>query len=1048
MVTPQPGSGPVTGVASVELEATSSQTVEACKPEVQCQTVGSGPAQSSVNNDVVAPLTAERCDKKVLCGCKGKDGKALVECETCYFINKDSLLKAKMVQNRRTKPMKPVWKAGARHSCSLRRCNKDSYKTSFHTMWYGFVRACYWFNCDRASGLQPTPSVVRGGFTPLDNHCTTKQCVHCKGIKYVCCNDPDPETEQESRRQRAIVCQNCEAVINRGPNRFFPMDADWQEDTKCQCDPIYGPVWGMMGGLPERPKWVKLGSGEEKTKEKKQVSKPRKPLASNKKAPSRNRNLKLEEANRREPEGPSPKTKEQIAQEQAQEKEHLRLMRSMPTTTELHIVKYDGSKIPVVKDALAETRWKVHENQRRVCLYGRGKYKYAKMEMTAYPKTEFVRECEEYARQALDRYNIKYGPNVWDTCLVNHYPKSVRIPKHRDDEVEIDQSAGIVSLSLGGQDIFRCTDNRGKCETNWLKHGDVAFMPPGFQNDWMHETLGRHRSDRISLTWRAILNPEGTEQPTETEKGDQEQQTKAQAPERRPLDVEVTDLFQEPNERVFGKDSESTQEPESRVNRVHIQEIRDRRVQIRAKDPECLPKSLEVVERPELGTGGGLFGGTGNGRGREGVRRGREDLRDVLSVRGTDARKGDDGKEHKQPKDGAVGKRDAGGRWLPEVPVLQNGDGRASDVGRVDEAGKSGVCGGDEPKVVPSTRVSVQEIEKALSDPKGRLLPGNWRERLEAHLRSTSSLNPAGPADLKVTQNKGREWLMQFDLEGSGIYGVEQFIESALEMCNEICANKGYAERAAAAMFNNRTRLQTINKFLKSNNAFGCLIPGWMFVILFVGLFFVDYLAWEGIIDAVYPTYVETVVDPSMKRFRLAMLDTMEAAWWYMEMVITYSPYIFFVVSVVNFFLYKKWERNMYWVVLQLVICFGFGFLVSQFISGVTEHMRAFWLAYGNFGPTRHVNIRELYQQAELPENLRRMYVKLTGQIDWIEWVLKEQKRMDFFGISSRQVIGMMDQMTFRGYFTMAFVAVGRTMMYVVGLRRATMVFVPLGGPN
>lgn len=291
----------------------------------------------------------------------------------------------------------------------------------------------------------------------------TKQCQHCSGLKYTCCDDPEPETEQYSRRNRVVRCQSCDKVIQMALNRFLPMDAEWLEDCRCVCPKIVGPVWGTQAACRrKRPR----GRGS--------------------------------------PVPPKLKTKAEIAKEPVVVPNIIK----HPITTELQVVKHDGTRLPVVADVLDEVRdWKKHENGRRVALFGNGSYKYTRMVLEGAPKPKFVKHLEDYVRRVCESNGVVFDEGIFQTALVNHYPPRVNIPAHRDNEVEIDQSAGVVSVSLGGADRFVVRPLRkvGKqVETYMLHHGDVAFMPPGFQADWSHQTAGVHRKDRVSVTWRKL----------------------------------------------------------------------------------------------------------------------------------------------------------------------------------------------------------------------------------------------------------------------------------------------------------------------------------------------------------------------------------------------------------------------------------------------------------------------------------------------------------------------------------------------------------------
>lgn len=105
------------------------------------------------------------------------------------------------------------------------------------------------------------------------------------------------------------------------------------------------------------------------------------------------------------------------------------------------------------------------------------------------------------------------GTNL-DVCFANRYPTSRdHLGWHADDSPEMDQTAPIVTVSLGGERLIEFLEIGQPRETRqslMLEHGSAAVMRPGMQQTWQHRIpkAGFVVGPRISLTYRRYIDPE------------------------------------------------------------------------------------------------------------------------------------------------------------------------------------------------------------------------------------------------------------------------------------------------------------------------------------------------------------------------------------------------------------------------------------------------------------------------------------------------------------------------------------------------------------
>ena len=96
----------------------------------------------------------------------------------------------------------------------------------------------------------------------------------------------------------------------------------------------------------------------------------------------------------------------------------------------------------------------------------------------------------------------------FNSCLLNLYHDGDEgMGWHSDDEPELDQSAPIASLSLGGERKFSFKHKTDKTNVSLiLENGSVLLMHAPTQQFWQHSLVKTKRpvATRMNLTFRAI----------------------------------------------------------------------------------------------------------------------------------------------------------------------------------------------------------------------------------------------------------------------------------------------------------------------------------------------------------------------------------------------------------------------------------------------------------------------------------------------------------------------------------------------------------------
>ena len=150
-----------------------------------------------------------------------------------------------------------------------------------------------------------------------------------------------------------------------------------------------------------------------------------------------------------------------------------------------------------------------------VCLFGNVPYVYNKATVNLRPQP-FA--SSDIISDVLDVVNWKYGTS-FNSVLVNRYAnKNVSLGWHQDNEVEIDQTQPIMTLSIGAIRRFWVSDSdtkssRTQLHVEVLKSNSIFVMKPGLQATHHHKldtgrgSIPEERGPRYSLTFRRIFPP-------------------------------------------------------------------------------------------------------------------------------------------------------------------------------------------------------------------------------------------------------------------------------------------------------------------------------------------------------------------------------------------------------------------------------------------------------------------------------------------------------------------------------------------------------------
>lgn len=128
-------------------------------------------------------------------------------------------------------------------------------------------------------------------------------------------------------------------------------------------------------------------------------------------------------------------------------------------------------------------------------------YRYSGLTMTPGPWTPVI--------HALKTAVESHTKGTFNSALINRYRTGMdSMGWHRDNEPELGPTPLIVSLSLGGNRLFKIRHYRNKSLTAdiQLEDGDLLIMSGAMQSHWEHSLPKTRRpvSERINITFRSV----------------------------------------------------------------------------------------------------------------------------------------------------------------------------------------------------------------------------------------------------------------------------------------------------------------------------------------------------------------------------------------------------------------------------------------------------------------------------------------------------------------------------------------------------------------
>jgi len=509
-------------------------------------------------------------------------------------------------------------------------------------------------------------------------------------------------------------------------------------------------------------------------------------------------------------------------------------------------VLYENPTLQWDSSAVGAGGWTNH-NSRRSKHYGTVDYTYgrgrAARTLYSNPMTAKLRAYGQAVMAICNENGMCLTEANFQQCLVNEYRAGGNIPWHSDDEEWIDQTKPIISLSFLGNCTFRVRNIHTKrVLSKAIGNGDIAIMPAGFQEKWLHCTVGTE-ARRISLTWRTAKEGYGnvsSTTPQEMAGGEKVGMQPAEGTSRvdgtasrrlgrgRSVGERDRKVDQEDIRGLFGGDIPvaGPSEPRGRVNEQHVvaetqdapaREIRavcssgNRETMVPRECPGIRESGMESDRESESVDGesdvesddgsevsGGLGGAVGGfaPEGREtglgGVFRRKFFSSNVRNVPFANV-------------DAPSGARKADVRWWqfwkrsskPDdpssddyVPVIIYPKAKAvpvetqTSVEVASVEAQTGIC------VDVSTQVYENKPAQALTEgkPTSNRLPFNWEKELEAHLRFKSDGAPRTPSMRKMLSYQAYDFLKKYDMKAAGLDGTSDLADSVQQVIDKVAS--------------------------------------------------------------------------------------------------------------------------------------------------------------------------------------------------------------------------------------------------------------------
>ncbi|APG77505.1 hypothetical protein 1 [Hubei picorna-like virus 70] len=108
-----------------------------------------------------------------------------------------------------------------------------------------------------------------------------------------------------------------------------------------------------------------------------------------------------------------------------------------------------------------------------------------------------------HLQELMDYLNLKYNKK-WNSVLINEYPRSGGIPKHKDDEPGLDINEGVGCLTVQGDGTLRLYSSEGNFLEYVCSSGMFYIMERAILQNWSHSRVDHYSPKTISLTFRKL----------------------------------------------------------------------------------------------------------------------------------------------------------------------------------------------------------------------------------------------------------------------------------------------------------------------------------------------------------------------------------------------------------------------------------------------------------------------------------------------------------------------------------------------------------------
>lgn len=522
-----------------------------------------------------------------------------------------------------------------------------------------------------------------------------------------------------------------------------------------------------------------------------------------------------------------------------------------------------------------------HHRTRDVRLFGDGTYHYTGADLVGVPKPAWLLELEVAVHAALEAEGLQLTGRNFEMCLQNRYRIGGSIPWHHDNEVEIDQSQPIISLSLGAKCVFaiRRKNQPKRTFEHFLRGGDICVMKAGMQDVWEH-MVKPLRGERLNFTWRAatrsadIFRARGEDDTGPAMGGRGIERSGAEEQESGANSVAEHGYDGSDERRMGGSEGQAGE----RLGGFSPQPVRNEAAFDESAALESLSNmgfeeeffwdgsieslSLSGDEGSWAATAQNTSEGSDQGAGeipadarqceelvvdpvqrhklcdlswfKSGVARAgslfklpfggsKSEQREQLHGVGRDlhsVQREDDGKNNGRVDDG--------------VPGTRKCDPKRNSKGKRDVQSVAVGCPGEEKtKAGEADRSVLTNISRK----KLAILPVGWEKQLQKYLVAQLGGAPRTPSAKRILMNKAGDWLKNWDLQESGLEGTEELEQSvnlAVEEALDVSKEVGFIGRAWGRV----DAWNAVNEFYVKGVVRTSFLNPWFAILLIAGLVF------------------------------------------------------------------------------------------------------------------------------------------------------------------------------------------------------------------